>query len=147
LLHGLPPIANKDAIIAYADARLSFLHGLKNWKVFGAGWGRRVGGVEAESLRMSMSSTGVIGEQQDATLREHSTNISSKAAKHLTKAAGALPVGAGAAVASQQAQLPEWMFFVIFALGVAGFAFFIFKHIQHTQRAASIKAIATGAKA
>ena len=41
-----------EAIEAYAAARLSFLHALRTWKAFGRGWGERVAGIEARSLRM-----------------------------------------------------------------------------------------------
>jgi Glycosyl hydrolase 108 len=44
------PAAN---IHAYSKVRLAFLVALKTWKLFGAGWARRVAGVEAESLRMA----------------------------------------------------------------------------------------------
>ena len=40
-------------IHAYSRARLAFLHALRTWNVFGAGWARRVAGVEAESIHMA----------------------------------------------------------------------------------------------
>ena len=36
---------------AISDARLSFLHALSTWTYFGAGWSRRVGGIEAQAIR------------------------------------------------------------------------------------------------
>jgi len=43
-------------IHAYSKNRLAFLFALKTRKIFGAGWARRVAGVEAESLRMAYKS-------------------------------------------------------------------------------------------
>jgi hypothetical protein len=43
-------------IHAYSKARLAFLLALKARRLFGAGWARRVAGVEAESLRMAFNS-------------------------------------------------------------------------------------------
>ena len=43
----------KAIIIAINDERLAFLKRLKTWPVFGRGWGTRVAGVRAVSLRMA----------------------------------------------------------------------------------------------
>ena len=45
-------VAGLAAIEKTAEARLSFLQGLRNWQVFGKGWGRRVARVEAEATLM-----------------------------------------------------------------------------------------------
>jgi lysozyme family protein len=37
-------------ILAVCDERLKFLRGLDTWRVFGAGWGRRVAGVRQQAL-------------------------------------------------------------------------------------------------
>ncbi len=42
-----------DAMCAY---RLSFLHALRTWSAFGAGWGRRVAACEAAALQMAGAS-------------------------------------------------------------------------------------------
>jgi lysozyme family protein len=43
----------KAIVIAINDERLAFLKRLKTWPVFGRGWGTRVAGVRAASLRMA----------------------------------------------------------------------------------------------
>jgi lysozyme family protein len=42
----------KAIVVAINDERLAFLKRLKTWPVFGRGWGTRVAGVRAVSLRM-----------------------------------------------------------------------------------------------
>jgi lysozyme family protein len=42
-----------DAIEGICARRLSFLHALRTWSHFGAGWGRRVAACEALALRMA----------------------------------------------------------------------------------------------
>lgn len=39
----------------YQDARLSFLHGLGTWSVFGKGWGTRVADVRRDALNMAQA--------------------------------------------------------------------------------------------
>jgi lysozyme family protein len=46
----------KAIVVAINDERLAFLRRLKTWPVFGKGWGTRVAGVRAVSLRMASES-------------------------------------------------------------------------------------------
>ena len=50
----IPAFINK-----YQDARLTFLHGLGTWSVFGRGWGTRVADVRRDALQMAGSSAPV----------------------------------------------------------------------------------------
>jgi lysozyme family protein len=47
---GTDPVA---FINRYQDARLTFLHGLSTWSVFGRGWGTRVADVRRDALKMA----------------------------------------------------------------------------------------------
>ena len=47
---GADPVA---LINRYQDARLTFLHGLSTWSVFGRGWGTRVADVRRDALKMA----------------------------------------------------------------------------------------------
>ena len=42
-----------DAIGGICTHRLSFMHALRTWSAFGAGWGRRVAACEASALQMA----------------------------------------------------------------------------------------------
>ena len=44
--------ADQHGIEAACAARMGFLRGLRHWKTFGRGWGRRVASVEASATRM-----------------------------------------------------------------------------------------------
>jgi Glycosyl hydrolase 108 len=48
--HGKKPA---DAIHAVCSSRLSFLHALGTWSVFGSGWARRVAACEVTALKMA----------------------------------------------------------------------------------------------
>ena len=92
---------NSDPIQAIKDfsgARLSFLRSLSSWANFGVGWARRVGGVEAESLRMAMGAQGIPQAQQNATINAHVDTINKTIVKHTTGAAVTIPATGTAAV-------------------------------------------------
>ena len=60
-------VAQADGIDAFCDLRLSFLQGLgRLWRVFGAGWRRRVAGIRSEAHLMA--GTSVTVEPQDDAL-------------------------------------------------------------------------------
>ena len=49
---GGPKVPARKLIQDICTHRLVILHGLRNWRVFGRGWGRRVAACEATALRM-----------------------------------------------------------------------------------------------
>ena len=51
------------AIQRACAARLGFLQGLRTWKTFGRGWGRRVAGVEAEAVAMYTKSASAVSKE------------------------------------------------------------------------------------
>ena len=75
-----------QAIKDFSTARISYLKALRSWTTFGVGWGRRVGGVEAESLRMAMDAKGVPKPAQIAALAKHSATVRSTAKSHVAAA-------------------------------------------------------------
>jgi lysozyme family protein len=52
---GGPKIPARTLIRNICAYRLSILHGLRNWRRFGKGWGARVAACEATALRMCMA--------------------------------------------------------------------------------------------
>ena len=72
------------------DRRLSILHGLKTWKYFGKGWGRRVGDVMARGIKMASANAGAAS--LDLKLASHDHAIK---AKQKGKAAAASFLGSG----------------------------------------------------
>jgi lysozyme family protein len=49
-------LAPVEYVKKHSAKRLSFLHGLKTWSVFGKGWGKRVADVEAFGIRLAVGS-------------------------------------------------------------------------------------------
>lgn len=90
----LRAVARRDpkAIVkAINDERLAFLKRLKTWPVFGRGWGTRVAGVRAVSLRMAGERTAV-PDTQGAN-----SAVSGKGAVAAPAGAKKLVIGAGSA--------------------------------------------------
>lgn len=125
------------AIKAFSDLRLSFLHGLKSWTRYGAGWARRVGGVEAESLRMAMSAVDIPKSEQETKIQAHADDVKSASVKHVAKAGGAV-------VAAPTVHAVTGGSHVVFELIVAALIIaavaFVVKSILQSQRAAGIAA-------
>ncbi len=110
------------AIKAFSRLRLSFLRGLRNWRVFGAGWARRVGGVEAESLRMAMTAATLGSVEQDAAIQVHANSVRAGARKHVAAAAASVagaPTAHAAAQASHAALDVLAALLILFAIGLA----------------------------
>ena len=86
-----------DFIRAFSDARLSFLHGLRTFAIFGRGWAARVAGVEALALRMALGSGPVADATVAAATRHHA-----EAAKRISVGGHTITAGtiatAGAAI-------------------------------------------------
>lgn len=57
--------AAPDTVRRACDARLGFLQGLSTWKVFGHGWGRRVGDIRGHALEWAGESADSIRGDAD----------------------------------------------------------------------------------
>ena len=132
-------------IRAYADARLSFLHGLRTWRTFGRGWGARVATCEADALRMALGS----GTAADAALAAHARQSTAKARKTRIGAVvptlGPVVIAASRAVPKllpKAAHLPNHILTValavLMALGFIATAFMLLRASHHAARAAAI---------
>lgn len=93
----------KEIVKAATGHRLAFLQGLSTWRVFGRGWGRRVGEVRALGLQMA-------GSGRDE-IREDASGLGDRAARDRLNAGrsggGTAAAGGGAAAADQVATL-DW---------------------------------------
>lgn len=72
---GLSPVA---AVKKMCAIRLSFLHGLRTWGVFGKGWGSRVADVEATGVKMALQAAGHPPEVVKKKLEAESKNAKAK---------------------------------------------------------------------
>lgn len=78
LLSGISTADPVDAIKAFSKRRLSFLQSLSAWSRYGGGWGNRVGGVEAESIKMAMGAAGDATAAQVAAVEAHAVAVAPK---------------------------------------------------------------------
>lgn len=133
------PVSVVKAICA---ARLSFLHGLTNWRYFGGGWGKRVANVEARGVKMALQAQGHEPAKVQTALETHADEAKSDADKALVKGSVG-PAGTGAVHAQHDLSiLPHWLLIAGGVVLVVVAAFFIWKAYQHRQRAAAYTAVA-----
>lgn len=91
-----------ERVKAICRARLSFLQGLKIWKTFGKGWGRRVADIEARGVMMALEAMGKPPEVRKTVAIEatKSAQVEQKRASGATKAAATTaPAGAASSTA------------------------------------------------
>ncbi len=109
-------------------ARLGFMQGLRTWKTFGRGWGRRVAGVEAEAVAMYTQRADLVEvEATKATAAKHART---------RDAAG----GAAGGGASTLADLPDLVTYGIVGLAVVIAVVMIQKATQNARRSAAYRA-------
>lgn len=123
-----------DAIHAICSARLSFLHALRTWSYFGAGWGKRVAACEATALKMA-----------GAPLESSRDKLKGKKSGADT---GAIVVAGGGIAALWQNWHLHWMWIAAGALILAAvILWFIGKSRQAGDRADALSAAITEMKA
>jgi lysozyme family protein len=127
----LSPVAY---VKAHSAKRLSFLHGLKTWSVFGKGWGSRVADVEAFGVRLA---TGAAGKPIAPVLKKEAAKAAKKSIGHATAGATtgagapALPDVSGIDVTSKAG-------LIFFGVVVAGIVlYFVWNAVQNAHRAAA----------
>ena len=128
-----------EYVKAACASRLSFLHALKTWEVFGKGWGRRVADVEATGVRMAL---GAAGKPIAPALKKEAAKATTKAVGHSTGAAGsAAAPSALPDLSSVDTSTKAGLIFIgIVAVVVVGY--FVWNAMQNAHRAAAYKAAA-----
>lgn len=75
----LAPSVNQDAAIdKYCDTRLSFLHSLKTWGHFGAGWGKRVASLRATAHVLWLKAAGKTTPEIKAIVEKKADQVKDK---------------------------------------------------------------------
>jgi len=136
--------ANGTAIIKAVNARrLSFMRSLAIFKTFGNGWTRRVADIEAKSVSMYLSATGLTGMSKIAALKSEAKTAGDTASNQKASAGGAGAGGVGGAAAST-ANDPNWLLIGgIVAAVVIVAAILIMKSRQNKERATAYDAAAS----
>ncbi len=122
-----------DVIHKICAARLSFLHALRTWRYFGAGWGRRVAACEARAIRMAHG---------DAAAPDVLTGKASQAKVHSGKKATQAVVGGTIAASATIAHavhggMTGTMEIVVLAVVAGLVGWFVFRAWRQGQRAAA----------
>lgn len=83
-------------------ARLSFMQGLKIWKTFGKGWGRRVADIEAKGVVMAVTAMGASPKAVETIVADNKVNSAkdAKSADKVMKSSGTGAVASGGAPAA-----------------------------------------------
>jgi len=135
--------ANGRAIIKGVNARrLSFMRSLAIFKTFGNGWTRRVADIEAKSVAMYLSATGMAGMSKIAALKSEAKTAGDTASNQKASAGGAGAGGVGGAAASTATD-PNWLLIgCVVAAAVMVAVILILKSRQNKERAAAYDAAA-----
>lgn len=131
---GLTSTGRVTAIQRQCAARLSFVHGLGTFKVFGKGWTARIANVEAKAVKM----TGAVQTE----LLAHATKATEKATDAVNTAQGSVAAGAvGTGGITLTHTSVWWLVALIAAVGVA-VAIAMYKKHVHDVRADAYRAAA-----
>jgi len=121
------PVA--DVIHQICTHRLSFLHALRTWTYFGAGWGRRVAACEATALQMAGASLPTARDRANATKKRR----------------GSAPVIGGIGVGTAWAlhalvHAAGWVIITVGAVAAMIMTAMAFSHWRHGQRVDALTA-------
>jgi lysozyme family protein len=114
-----------DVIGGICAHRLSFLHALRTWSYFGAGWGRRVAACEALALQMA-----------GAPLKGALDHAQTEKARHSVTGSVVAGIGvAGAAILHLTPHISGWETAAFAMMAVLAASLFAFTSSRHGQRA------------
>lgn len=132
-----------DTIKRICKARLSFVQGLKTWRVFGKGWARRIAGIEASAVSMWLvwskrpNPTDVLHDEAD---------IAEDRADSQSKAPGAVVAGSGTAATADtivQGSVNWWLVAALTAAALVGIAVAYVAVVRGRERAAAYRKAAS----
>lgn len=117
--------------------RMSFVRGLKTWKVFGKGWSRRIADIEARAVRMALSVTAPADSVKPALTAE-ANKAAGKASSGANKAAGS-----GATAVATTPVADHWVALGLLAVAIAAGAYFIWRARHNKERARAYAQVAS----
>jgi lysozyme family protein len=125
--------------------RLSFVRGLKTWKVFGKGWSRRIADIEARSVKMALSAQTLPRSSQNSQLTAEADKADEDA--KLKSRVGKTSATSGTAGGAVVAATPPDQLVSVALLGVMGLAiaaglYFIWRSRHDKERAKAYRAVA-----
>lgn len=144
------PMSDKTGFIKDACAkRLSFLHGLRTFSVFGRGWSSRVAGIEASGVKMALLATNMPAPEVQKRLNNEVGTASAASKKHAGGAAAGTAAGGGGGSRVDWSSI-DWHstaleVIPILVLVAVGVAFCVWWAYHHNERAKAYAAAASGA--
>lgn len=124
------------AIQSFNAKRLSFLHGLRTWSIFGKGWGRRVAGIEAKSVSMALAAAKLSPKQIKERLGNEADKAGTASKTNAGGAAGTGTIGGG----TSQFDWDVWIAVGVGIIAVLAIVYFVRWAIIHKQRADAYRA-------
>lgn len=129
LARNLTTDAAVAAVKKYNAKRLSFLHALRTWRLFGRGWGRRVAAIESLGVKMVLKAANLAAPVVAAKLMDESAHATKEQKASINKTVGA--AGGSSAVATGGTQVDwlhaNWSSYLLAAI-VIGFAVLLLIH-------------------
>lgn len=125
---GLSPV---EYVKRHSAKRLSFLHSLRTWSVFGKGWGRRVADVEAFGVALALGST---GKPVAPELKKEASKATKKTIAHAgagTATAGAAPTLPDVSTIDLSSKIGLFVFSLV-VLGIV--AYFVWHAVHNSHR-------------
>lgn len=136
-------------IKSICSRRLSFVQSLKTWATFGKGWGRRIAGVEANAVKMSLEARTTSARGVTAHL-EAEAAVAMSVSKSQNSAAGATAVASGTSTTSAATitdlDTATIVILSIVAVGLVALTIHLVRKSRiNRKRAAAYAAVAAGA--
>lgn len=130
-----------DVVHDVCAHRLSFLHALRAWRYFGAGWGRRVAACEALAIAMAY------GKAAPDVLPKKASAAKHRSGKASTRATVGVATAAGASLAHYMATGSKVAAIAAAMIVLLASGIFFFQSWRHGQRADALADAASKLKA
>lgn len=118
----------KDTVQKICASRMSFVRGLKTWKVFGKGWSRRIADIEAKAVAMTLAH--LPAADQKSELNVEADKAVSSASKQSKTAKGTVATGSGAAITDAASNADQWVSIALLAAFVIGIGVAVFLSVK-----------------
>lgn len=139
LQKAIGPHDASETVRRYCRQRLSFVQGLRTWRVFGRGWSRRIANIEAIGVARATAAQSASGEAVAEKLTMHAAEAKRTSKNQEIGAAGA--GGAGATPITLEVFTPDQLAsstaFAIVAIWLLAMAYLIWRSQVNVDRAAA----------
>lgn len=121
------------SVKSFCAKRLSFLHGLSNWSVFGKGWGRRVSELQALALSLALRASGKTAQETADVLKKEVQKAKKDTNTTVSTGGAGGAAGTGGAVSTWQWDVTH----IGLCVGLAALVLFIAWRVTHNSHQAA----------